>query len=57
MLVRDEGRQLAMMEIMNLGWWFRAWFLKIFPSGSSGDANIENRFVDAVWERASGTHW
>lgn len=26
--------------------------LKTFPSGSNGDANIENRFVDTVWARA-----
>ena len=43
-----------MMEIINLGWWFRAWFLKMFPSGSGGDANIENRFVDTVWSEREG---
>jgi len=25
--------------------------------GSSGDASVENRFVDTVWEEEGGTNW
>lgn len=41
-----------MMEIMNLGWWFIAWFLKMFPSGSNGDANRTD-----LWTRCGAREW
>ena len=50
-------RERQILYINACVWDLGRWYWGTYLQGSSGDASVENRFVDTVWEEEGGTNW
>ena len=56
-IIQKEVSQKKILYINVYIWNLERWYWWTYLQGSSGDADIENRLLDTVWEREGGMIW